>query len=216
MMQDVRDVEVPASQSEEVLGPPNEIVLDAVGEGTPEAQGAQVVAAEQDGANHEYFLGMDSTAWVAVACVIFVAILVWQKVPSKLVGALDSRSSRIRSELEEAKALRAEAEAMLAEQQRKAEQSAKDAEAILENARTEAAAMLAEAEKTADAMVERRKEAAETKISAAERTAERELRARVAALATTAAERLIADEMDAAERQAMTDKAISDLNARLN
>lgn len=213
-MQEVRDVDVPASESEEILNPPNEVVLDAVGEGTPEVQGELVEAAEE--VPHESFLGMDSYGWVGVAFLIFMLILIWQKVPQKIVGALDSRADRIRTELAEAEALRAEAEAMLAEQQRKAEQSAKDAEAILENARREAKAIVDEAQATADAMVVRRKEAAETKISAAERAAENDLRARVAVLATDAARRLIREDTDAADRQAMTDRAISDLGTRLN
>lgn len=213
-MQDVREVEVPASQSEEILDPPNQVVLESVGEGTPEVQGELVEAAEE--LPHEYFLGLDSYGWVTIAFLIFVLILIWQKVPSKIVGALDSRSERIRTELAEAEALRAEAEAMLAEQQRKAEQSAKDAEGILEGARREAKAILDEAQATADAMVTRRKEAAETKIAAAERAAETELRARVATLATDAARRLITEDTGAADRQAMTDKAISDLGTRLN
>lgn len=214
-MQEVRNVDVPPSTSQEQLQTPNEVVLDAVGEGTPEAQSEEVLEAEA-GEHHEAFLGLDSYGWVGIAFAIFLLLLIWKKVPHLLTSALDGRANTIRAELDEARALRAEAEALLAEQKRKAEQSAKDAEAILANAQREAGAIVAEAETTAAAMVQRRQEAAETKIAAAERAAERDLRARVAALSTDAARRVIADQTDPAARQAMTDRAISDLGTRLN
>ena len=213
-MQDIREVEVPASTAEEELAPPNETVLDAVGSGTPEAQSELVEAAEEVG--HEYFLGLDSYGWVGLAFLVFVGVLIWLKLPAKIADALDARGGRIRSELEEARALRAEAEALLAEQKAKADQSAQDADAILANARREAEAIVADAEKNAAAMVERRREAAEAKIAAAERAAEQELRARVAVLATAAARNVIAEQTDAADRRTLTDRAIADLGTRLN
>ena len=215
MMQDVREVPVPASTGNEELQAPNETVLSSVGEGTPEAQAASVEQAE-DELHHEVFLGLDSYGWVGIAFAFFVGILIWQKVPQKIADALDSRGRKVRTELDEARALRAEAETILAEQVAKAEQAAKDAEAMMANAKGEADALIADAEASAAAMIARRKESAQQKIAAAERAAEQDLRARVATLATEAARRVIADETGAAERQAMTDKAIRDLGTRLN
>ncbi|MEE4349520.1 MAG: F0F1 ATP synthase subunit B [Pacificimonas sp.] len=214
-MQDVTEVEVPASASEEVLTPPNDIVLESVAQGTPEAQ-ADVVQDADPAAAYETFLGMDTTAWLFVAFVLFIGILIYFKIPSMIANALDGRGERIRTELDEAKALRAEAEALLDEQKKKAAESARDAETIIANARAEAETIVADAEVTATAMVARRKEAAENKIAAAERAAERDLRSRVAELATAASERVIADEIDAKARAAMTDDAIAKLGARLN
>ncbi|MGB7406335.1 MAG: F0F1 ATP synthase subunit B [Pacificimonas sp.] len=213
-MQDVRTVDVPESSATDATDQ-NEIVLDAVGQGTEIAQSEAVLQAEADNPP-DSFLGIDSTGYAALSFVVFAALLIYLKVPAMIADALDGRGKRIRSELDEAKALRAEAEALLAEQQRKADQSAKDAEAILDNARNEAKAIVADAETSATAMVARRQEAAEGKIAAAERNAEQELKARVAALATTAAEQLIARQTDAAKQRALTDRAIADLGTRLN
>ncbi len=220
MMQgEVRSVEVPESaatdSTEQGAFAEDQIVLDAVGEGNELANAEEVTEAES-GDNHEYFLGLDSYGWVGASFFLFVAILLYLKVPAQIANALDGRGKRIRAELDEAKALRAEAEALLAEQQARAAQSAKDAETILANARTEAGNIVADAEKNAAAMVMRRQEAAEGKIAAAERAAEQDLRARVATLATTAAEQLIARQTGATEQKALTDKAIADLGSRLN
>ena len=47
----------------------------------------------------------DETAWVAIAFVIFIA-LVWRKASRAITGILDSRSLLIENELKEAKSLK--------------------------------------------------------------------------------------------------------------
>ena len=130
--------------------------------------------------------------------------------------ALDARGARIRAELDEAKALRAEAEALLAEHKRQQAAAEKDAEAIIAHARQEAGQIVAAAQKSAEAMVARRAAMAEAKIGAAERAAETELRARAANLATAAAAQIIAGSTDKATKTKLTDAAISELDRRLH
>src|SRR5688500_2617429 len=90
-------------------GASNPGVLDAVGEGTPEATTESVEHAVE-GEHHEAFLGLDSYGWVAAAFVVFVLLLLWLKVPKAIAGALDARADRIRGELDEARRLREDAE----------------------------------------------------------------------------------------------------------
>ncbi len=52
--------------------------------------------------------------WVAVAFVLFIAILVYAGAHKKVLEALDQRSARIKAELDEARRLRDEAEKLLA------------------------------------------------------------------------------------------------------
>lgn len=191
------------------------VVLDAVGHGTPEATSASVEHAAE-GAHHETFLGMDSYGWVAVSFVIFAAILLYLKVPKAIAAALDGRGARIRSELDEAKRLRQDAEKLLAEYQARQRQAAADAEAILSNARAEAANIVTEAHAQAEAMMIRRTRMAEDKIAAAERAAEKDLRARAATLATEAARRIIAEQSTPAEQAKLTDQAIAELDHRVH
>ena len=56
-----------------------------------------------------------ATLWVFVCMLTFLGILVYLKVPAKLLEALDKRSEKIRSDLENARRLREEAQALLAE-----------------------------------------------------------------------------------------------------
>ncbi len=191
-------------------GASNPVVLDAVGEGTPEAT-TQSVEHAVEGEHHEAFLGLDSYGWVAISFLIFVAVLLYLKVPKAIAGALDGRGARIRAELDEARRLREDAEKLLADYRAKQAQAAKDADMILGAARTEAATIVADAQRQAEASIARRTRQAEDKIAAAERSAEADLRARAALLATEAAKTLIVEKTDAATQKKLTDQAIAGL-----
>lgn len=191
-------------------GASNPVVLDAVGEGTPEAT-TQSVEHAVEGEHHEAFLGLDSYGWVAISFLIFVGVLLYLKVPKAIAGMLDGRGARIRAELDEARRLREDAEKLLADYRAKQAQAAKDAEMILGAARSEAATIVADAQRQAEASIARRTRQAEDKIAAAERSAEADLRARAATLATEAAKRLIVEKTDAKTQKQLTDQAIAGL-----
>jgi F-type H+-transporting ATPase subunit b len=160
--------------------------------------------------------GLDVEGWVTVSFLVFVGILLYLKVPAMIGKALDGRTAKVRSELDEAKRLRAEAEALLASYGAKAEQAGRDAEAILATARAEAAQMVEDAKGQVEALIARRTAMAESKIAAAERAAESELRGRAVDLATAAARTLIATETDAKAKAKLTTDAITELERRLH
>ena len=106
----------------------------------------------------------DPETWVAVSFLLFAALILYFKVPAKVAKALDSRSSSIARELEEARKLRAEAESILADYKRRAENADSEAVAILAQAEREAAAYAKEARAAFDEMISRRLTVAEQKI----------------------------------------------------
>lgn len=146
---------------------------------------------------------------VALSMLVLIAIMIWKKVPGMITGGLDARIATIRAQLDEAKQLRAEAEALRNEYAAKIANAEKDAEAMIAGARTEADAILAKAEADGQQMVARRKQMAEDKISAAEREAVDEVRKRAASAATLAARGLIADKHDAAADSKLADQVIA-------
>jgi F-type H+-transporting ATPase subunit b len=155
--------------------------------------------------------GLNAGAWVALAMLVVFAILIWKKVPGAIAKSLDDKIAGIRAQLEEAKALRAEAEALRQEYQKKSKAADKEAKAMIERAQHEAESIVAKANSDAQAMIERRARMAEDKIAAEERTAINELRASAAAAATAAAERLIAERHDRTADARLVDQAIADL-----
>src|SRR5215472_6405173 len=106
--------------------------------------------------------------WVAIAFLIFLGILYKVGAPSLLFKALDDRSARIKSELDEAVRLRKEAEDVLAEYKRRQDEAEKTAESIIHNAGIEAERMAAEAQAKVEEFIARRTKMAETKIAQAE------------------------------------------------
>lgn len=189
------------------------IVLDAVGHGTPEATAASVEDATH-GAHHEKFLGLDSYGWVAGAFLVFVLLLLKLKAPAAIGQALDSRGAKIRAELDEAKRLRADAEALLAQYQSQQRQAAADAAKIMEHAKAEAEQLVEAAKANAEQLVQRRTRMAEDRIAAAETAATADLRARVATLAAETAKTMLAAQMSDADKTRLADEAIAGLGSR--
>ncbi len=149
--------------------------------------------------------------WVALAMSVLIGIMVWKKVPTLITSGLDSSIAQIRKQLDEAKALRAEAEALRQEYADKIAGAEKDAATMLEHARHEADAIVAKAEADTTTMIARREKMAEDKIAGAERAAVGELRAQAAEAATSAARSLIAAGHGAKADKALVDEAIAGL-----
>ena len=109
----------------------------------------------------------DETAWVAIAFVIFIA-LVWRKASRAITGILDSRSLLIENELKEAKSLKEEA----LEELRKSLQSQKnisnEAEKIIKDAQDAAKKIREDANVSCSEIIKRREEQAKQKIMALE------------------------------------------------
>jgi F-type H+-transporting ATPase subunit b len=80
----------------------------------------------------------DTNIVVAIGFVIFVGVLLYYKVPGMLANKLDERAVRIKQELDEARALREEAQTLLASYERKQGEVKEQAERIVGHARDEA------------------------------------------------------------------------------
>jgi F-type H+-transporting ATPase subunit b len=158
----------------------------------------------------------DSTFWVAIGLVLFIAIVVYFKAPQFVTAKLDERSERIAKELEEARRLREEAQAMLASFQRKQREAEKEAESIIAQARAEADRMAKEAHAQMEAHVSRRTRLAEERIQQAEIQAMNEVRALAAEIAIAAATRLITERMSDKHDSALIDATIADVEAKLH
>lgn len=162
------------------------------------------------------WLGLSGESFVALSFLIFVGALLYLKVPKMITGALDARTAKVRGDLDTAKQLRADAEALLKSYQAKAEAAARDAEAILAGARAEAADIVTAAHAQAEASIARRLRVAETKIAAATRAAEADVRAHAVDIATAAARKLLVEGADAGEQDRLTGAAIGELERRLH
>ncbi|HVJ02675.1 MAG TPA: hypothetical protein VM662_10865 [Sphingomonas sp.] len=186
--------------------------------GVPDT-GTKAVTIEHSGPSEAHsdptIFGLDATVWVSIAMAVFLLVLVWKKVPGLIARGLDAKIAEIRNRLEEAKQLRAEAEALRDEYARKIAGLEAETQAMLAHADEEAKAVLARAEADARELTKRRTKMAEDKIAAAERAAVQSIRARAAEAATRAAATIIADKHGAEADKPLVDQTIAGLG-RLN
>jgi len=158
----------------------------------------------------------DASFFVAVAFLLFIGLLIWKKVPGRIIAALDQRAAEIKAQLEEARQLRDEAQALLAQHQREQRNAATQAQEIAEQAEREAKMLEEAAKKQLDAAVERRLSLAQEKIAQAEAAAVKEVRQVAIQAAVAAARRLIAEQLKAQDDNALIKDAIDSLDKRLH
>jgi F0F1-type ATP synthase membrane subunit b/b' len=125
-----------------------------------------------------------------------------------LGGMLDKRADGIKSELDEARALREEAQTLLASYERKQREVAEQSERIVAQARTDAEAAAEAAKAELAKSIERRLAAAEDQIASAEAKAVRAVSDRAVEVAVAAAGEIIASRMAAADADSLIDASI--------
>jgi F-type H+-transporting ATPase subunit b len=162
---------------------------------------------------HESFFA-DPRSWVAIAFVIFFALF-GRKLWAALAAMLDKRAEQVRAELAEARRLRTEAEAMLAEAKSRRETALADATRLLEGARTEAARVAAVAAADAEQTAKRREQMALDRIAAAEKEAVDQVRFTAAEIAGAAAAQVLREGLTAEADGVLVDQAIQGLPAAL-
>jgi F-type H+-transporting ATPase subunit b len=157
-----------------------------------------------------------ATFWAFVALVLFLGVVVYFKVPGMISKALDARATKIRHDLDEARRLREEAQALLAEFQQKRKEAEKEAAEIVTAAKREAEMLLGEAHKKTEDYVTRRTAIAEQKIAQAERDAIAEVRGSAVDIAIEAARKVLGDKVDAATAGQLFKSSIDAVKTKLN
>lgn len=158
----------------------------------------------------------DATIWAFVGLVLFLILLGSLGVFGTVGRMLDKRGAAIANELEEAKRLRLEAQALLSEYQGKRAAAEAEAAEIVENAKDEAARLTADAEVSLKDMIERRTRSVETKIAQAEAQALAEVKSIAAEVAVAAATRLLGDKVTGPVAAGIMSRSIDDVKTRLN
>jgi F-type H+-transporting ATPase subunit b len=152
--------------------------------------------------------------WVAVAFVLFV-VLAGRAIWRALAKMLDARAARIKAELDEAQRLREEAEALLAEYQRKQRDAKGEAEAIIAQARNEATRLRREAEESIRLTLERRERLALESIAQAQEKARMDVRNEAVDVAVAAARRILSEAIDEKAGRSLNDRAIAEVERSL-
>lgn len=175
-----------------------------------------VLAASKNPFSAEFWKLSNTDLIVLISFLLFIGVLVYFKVPGIIGGLLDKRASDIQSDLNEAKALREEAQTLLASYERKQKEVQEQADRIVENAKVEAARAAEEAKAEIKSSVTRRLAAAKDQIESAKGAAIRSVRNQAATVAIAAAREVIVKQTTAADANKLIDDAISEVGAKLH
>ena len=163
------------------------------------------------------FFSLKNTDFVVLlAFLLFIGVIYYFKVPGMIGGLLDKRADTIRGELEEARALREEAQTLLASYERKQKEVQEQADRIIAQAKDEAATAAEQAKADLQKSIARRIAAAEDQIASAEAAAIKEVRDRAVVIAIGAARDVIAKQMTAADGNKLIEEGIDVVDAKLH
>ncbi len=157
---------------------------------------------------------LDPTFWVGASFVTFVGGIIVGKGHKKIAGMLDGRSDAIAKQINEASALRDEAEKLLAEYQRKQRDAEDDAKAIVAQAREDAKIITEAAVADVDVMIKRRTRVAGEKIAQAEVNAVKAVKSAAVDVAINAARTVLADDKKATK--GLIKDAIAEVESKLH
>jgi F-type H+-transporting ATPase subunit b len=153
---------------------------------------------------------------VTISFILFALVLIYLKVPSMLGKMLDQRAVSIKSDLDEARALREEAQTILASYERQQKEVSDQAARIVDDARNEAKEAANQAKIDLEKSVQRRLSAAEEKIASAQASAEREVRDTAINVAVAAATEILRSQISADMADQLTENAISEVQTKFH
>lgn len=163
------------------------------------------------------FFSLGNTDFIVLmAFIVFILVLFYFKVPGLIGGMLDKRADDIKSELDEARALREEAQTVLASYERKQKEVQEQSVRIVEAAKEEAKLAAEAAKEDLKKSIARRLAAAEDQIASAQASAVKEVRDQAIDVAIKAATEIVASQMSAAQGNALIEAAIKDVDAKLH
>jgi F-type H+-transporting ATPase subunit b len=158
----------------------------------------------------------EAETWVAIAFVILMGVFGYFGVHRTVLRSLDNRRDRIKAELDEARKLKEEAAALLADYKARRQTAEREAEAIIASAKADAERIAAEAKAKLEDFVARRTKTAESKIALAEAQALADVRAAAAEAAVSAASTILTQSVKGKVADDLLSKGIQEVRAKLN
>lgn len=157
---------------------------------------------------------LSATGWVGVAFVIFCALFIWKAWPM-IAKSLDAKSKEIADKLAEAEKLKNEAQAMLAEVERKAAEAEQAKIDMLETAKADAKQMIVNAEKEIEKEISEKIALADEKIKRAEKLAIENVRHEAIDAAIKTAEGLISEKLKGAKKDALVKDSLKVISSNI-
>ena len=141
-------------------------------------------------------MAFDATFWVAVSFIIFFGVLVYFKIPQKVIVLLDKMISDIKNEIDESEKLRVESKTLLENAQNKLDTASAEREKILGQAKKDGEKLIIEMNEKFHKSSEIKKNLTETKITQMKETAIKEIRKTSIRVAMDSVKKIITTTVD--------------------
>lgn len=157
----------------------------------------------------EYLLS-NTTIWVTISFIVFV-VFAYSKAKAAILDLLDKQINNIKADIDSAENLRVEAQELLAQYQRKQKDAQKDAETIINNAKSYADDMHQNALAQTEEIIRIREEQLKERLKRIEEKALEDIRKQVTDLATTATLEILIQRLGKAENEKLINNTIKAL-----
>ena len=142
----------------------------------------------------------DATFWVAISFLIFIALLIYKKVPGLINKVLDDKISEIKKKVEESEKLKNDSEKLLSTYQAKLNDSKKECDLILQNAKRISDKDTKELTEKFKNNLKSRERSVEEKITNLKNEALKEIELKAAMLSADAVREIMKNEIDEKKR----------------
>ena len=139
---------------------------------------------------------IDATFWVAISFLIFIVLLVYFKVPSKVKNILDENINQIKKQVEESEKLKEEAKRQLAEYEKRIGDSKSEVNKMIKDANDQAEKNMIKSNEIFHKLLEVRKKNTEEKIKQLKNQAIKDIKNASINIAFESVEKLLINSLD--------------------
>ena len=139
---------------------------------------------------------IDATFWVAISFLIFLILLIYFKIPSKVKNILDQNINQIKKQVDESEKLKEEAKRQLAEYEKKIGESKLQVNKLIKEANDQAEKNMIKSNEVFHKLIEIRKKITEEKIRQLKNQAIKDIKNASVKIAFESIEKLLLNSLD--------------------
>ncbi len=155
-------------------------------------------------------MAFDATFWVAVSFIIFFGVLIYFKIPKKVIELLDKMIIDIKNEISESEKLRADSKILLDKAQNKLDSAKNESKKILDNAKKDSERLIIEMNDKFHKSAEIKKSSASNKISQMKNAAIKDIKDNSIKLAVDSVKKIISTSVDKSKLDSLFQKNLDE------
>ena len=159
---------------------------------------------------------IDATFWVAISFLIFVILLVYFKIPSKVKNILDENINQIKRQVEESEKLKEEAKRQLAEYEKRIGDSKSQVNKMIKEANNQAEKNIIKSNEVFHKFIEIRKKNTEEKIKQLKNQAIKDIKDASVNIAFESIEKLLLNSLDKSKLDKIYGQSIEETKLALH